>query len=233
MGAGMGLVDLIQLSFAEVLEGRLPPGGVIKLLITKMLGYLILAGATFVKVPQILDVVRAKSAEGLNSLSSELEVFGFFVHFAYGYSRQLPFSAFGECVPLLLQTLWLLLLVNKYSSAPWYRSALVVSLLCGAGTALYTGQISAAAISRAYDLNNLVFTAARVPQIVTNFKNKSTGQLNIVTAVMNLGGSVARVFTSIQEGGGTSMVRGYAIGVAMNVTLLAQILYYGKKQKKQ
>lgn len=42
---------------------------------------------------------------------------------------------------------------------------------------------------------------------------KSTGQLSIITAFLNFGGSVARIFTSLQEQVGSAMVQGYVIGM--------------------
>ena len=45
---------------------------------------------------------------------------------------------------------------------------------------------------------------------------KSTGQLSIFVFVMNFGGCLARIFTSIQEGGGIAMVRAYIIGTSAN-----------------
>lgn len=98
-----------------------------------------LTGATIVKVPQILNIVRAGSAEGINAVSIELETIGYFVHFSYGFLRGLPFSTYGEAGLLLAQTIVLLLLVNSYAQAPLWRSALVVALLSFAGRAVYAG----------------------------------------------------------------------------------------------
>ena len=62
------------------------------------MGYGILAGSTLVKVPQLLNVVRARSAEGLNPFSFGLETLGLLIATTYGFLMQLPFSAFGEVV---------------------------------------------------------------------------------------------------------------------------------------
>lgn len=62
------------------------------------LGYGILAGSTLVKVPQLLNVVRAHSAEGLNPSSFELETVALLIATTYGFLMRLPFSAFGEVV---------------------------------------------------------------------------------------------------------------------------------------
>lgn len=90
----------------------------------------------------------------------------------------------------------------------------------------------------AYELNNFIFLAARIPQIISNYKvgkslccvvvtanccrfwlqdnavlqAKSTGQLSFATTAMGLAGCIARIFTSIQEGAGLSMVRGFVLG---------------------
>ena len=73
--------------------------------------------------------------------------------------------------------------------------------------------------------------AARLPQIAANARAKSTGQLSLVTYAANLCGAAARIFTSATEGGGTALIRSYALSAALNGTLVAQILAYGKGKK--
>jgi len=65
-----------------------------------------------------------------------------------------------------------------------------------------------------------------------------TGQLSFVTSFVQLAGGLVRIFTSIQEGCGASMVRGFVIGSTLNAIVVAQILWYGKdgrapKKKKE
>lgn len=147
-GAKIDLLALIHLVLADLRQGNLPSIDLLKMLISKVivichtspaqhqpqaLGYAVLTGATIVKVPQILNVVRAGSAEGINAISIELEVLGYFIHFSYGFLLALPFSTYGESLLLLIQTVVLLLLVNNYARAPLWRSAAVVAMLAVAG----------------------------------------------------------------------------------------------------
>ncbi|KAK9135874.1 hypothetical protein Syun_015204 [Stephania yunnanensis] len=74
---------------------------------------------------------------------------------------------------------------------------------------------------------------ARVPQIWENYKNKSTGELSFLTCFMNFGGSIARVFTSIQESTPTSMILGSVLGILTNGTILSQIILYQKPSVKK
>lgn len=51
----------------------------------------------------------------------------------------------------------------------------------------------------------------RAPQIAANYANKSTGELSMMTQVLMSAGSVARIFTTVQEGGSTSMIGAYVV----------------------
>ena len=50
------------------------------------------------------------------------------------------------------------------------------------------------------------------PHFHSYFQAGSTGQLSTATAFANFAGCIARIFTSLQEGGGAAMVRGYVLG---------------------
>ncbi len=86
-----------------------------------MLGLGIIAGASFVKVPQISTLFGSKSAEGLAASGFELENIGLTIHAAYGFLKQLPFGTYGEATIMLLQNTALLALVYKYAKVPASR----------------------------------------------------------------------------------------------------------------
>ena len=60
------------------------------------LGYGILAASSVIKVPQILALLKSKSAEGLAGLSFELENICFTIHASYGLLMGLPINSYGE-----------------------------------------------------------------------------------------------------------------------------------------
>lgn len=76
---------------------------------------------------------------------------------------------------------------------------------------LIAGHVSMPLISGMYDLNNFILMGARLPQIAKNFAAKSTGQLSIITYAANTLGCIARLFTTVQEGGGSAMLRSYML----------------------
>lgn len=75
-------------------------------------------------------------------------------------------------------------------------------------------------------------------QVVANFRQGHTGQLSAVTIFLLTLGSLARVFTSIQETGDSVVISTYICSSTINMILTAQVLYYwnvnlDSKKKKQ
>ncbi|XP_077327375.1 mannose-P-dolichol utilization defect 1 protein-like [Lithobates pipiens] len=81
---------------------------------------------------------------------------------------------------------------------------------------------------------------SRLIQAMTNYKNGHTGQLSVVTVALLFLGSLARIFTSIQETGDNLMALTYVVSSSCNGLIFAQLLYYWnvgsaeeKKKKKK
>lgn len=103
-GISIGLWPLLVSALNSLKNGNLPPKVILIALVSEALGLGIVLGSTMVKMPQILAVVRAKSAEGLSPLSFELETLGLAIAATYGTLNNLAFSAYGEsavrCIPV-------------------------------------------------------------------------------------------------------------------------------------
>ncbi|KAF6299100.1 mannose-P-dolichol utilization defect 1 [Rhinolophus ferrumequinum] len=76
-------------------------------------------------------------------------------------------------------------------------------------------------------------------QAATNYHNGHTGQLSAITVFMLFGGSLARIFTSIQETGDLLMAGTFVVSSLCNGLIAAQLLFYWnakaphKKKKEQ
>ncbi|KAK9831955.1 hypothetical protein WJX81_002788 [Elliptochloris bilobata] len=211
MAAQQNVFLLVREVFRALEYGKLPSPALFRQLLSKALGYGIILSACVIKVPQITAIARAGSARGLSGLALELEQLGLTVNAANGYVLGLPFSAYGEAVVILAQNTVLLAQVYALSGTRGARPALVAALFLGGVGAVLAGLVSPALIRTLFGLNVFVNISARLPQILQNYKAKSTGELSIITFAANFLGGLARIFTSIQEGGGLSMARAYVI----------------------
>jgi mannose-P-dolichol utilization defect protein 1 len=72
----------------------------------------------------------------------------------------------------------------------------------------------------------ILLIASRIPQIMTNFQNKSTGQLAFFTFILNFLGGVARLGTVMVETSDFMYQLPFFIGVFLNGVIVAQFLLY-------
>lgn len=116
---------------------------------------------------------------------------------------------------LLLQNLILLSLIYGYQKASVQRKLSLFTFLIIWGALFYGGHIKLDTLDVLFDLNNILMLSSRLPQILKNFRSKSTGQLSILTYGLNVAGSCARIFTTLQEKNATSaMLRGAMLGMS-------------------
>ncbi|XP_077299190.1 mannose-P-dolichol utilization defect 1 protein homolog [Arctopsyche grandis] len=197
----------------------------LKSTISKGLGMSIIAGSVMVKVPQILKIFQNKSAEGINLYGVCLELFAMSATISYSFINGFPFSAWGDGIFLAIQTAIIAASVLFYngreSGAKWFiigYSAMMVMLMGG-----FT-PLSVLWVLQASNIPVVFF--GKMVQAYTNYKNGSTGQLSAITCGMLLFGSVARIFTSIQETGDFILILTFCIASFSNCLLAGQFMWY-------
>lgn len=222
-------IDL-SCAIGSLKDGNFPPKDCLLPLISKLLGYAIVAASTTVKLPQILKIVNHKSVRGLSLIAFELEVVGYTIALAYCLHNGLPFSAYGELVFLLIQALILVAVIYYYSKPVGITTWIRALLYCAVAPTILAGQIDPVLFEALYASQHAIFFFARVPQIWKNFSNKSTGELSFLTCLMNVAGSLVRVFTSLQEKAPAMVLLGSVLGIATNGAVLSQIILYWNSQ---
>lgn len=219
--------------FGSLSHGKFPEKDCLLPLISKLLGYCIVAASTTVKLPQIMKILKHQSVRGLSVISFELEVVGYTIALAYCVHKGLPFSAYGELAFLLIQALILVAVIYYYSQPIGMKTWIRALLYSALAPTVLAGQINPVLFEALYASQHAIFLFSRIPQIWKNFSNKSTGELSFLTSLMNFGGSMVRVFTSIQENAPRSVLMGSALSIATNGTILSQIILYQKRDVKK
>ncbi|XP_052353523.1 mannose-P-dolichol utilization defect 1 protein-like isoform X4 [Oncorhynchus keta] len=86
----------------------------LKIVLSKGLGIGIILGSVMVKLPQILKLMGAKSTEGLSFNPVLLELLAITGTLTYSIANSFPFSAWGEALFLMLQTVAIGFLIMHY-----------------------------------------------------------------------------------------------------------------------
>uniref|UniRef100_A0A1B6FQ98 Mannose-P-dolichol utilization defect 1 protein homolog n=1 Tax=Cuerna arida TaxID=1464854 RepID=A0A1B6FQ98_9HEMI len=198
----------------------------LKAAVSKGLGLAIVAGSLMVKFPQIIKIWSNKSAAGLSFLSVLLDLYAVTTGVAYSYAKGFTFSAWGDSLFLLIQTLVIAVLVLHYN----YSTNLASAFLAVFSVTLYTLLSGLTSIDFLWTLQAAsvpIMFAGKMVQAYTNYSNGGTGQLSAMTCVMLLLGTTARIFTSVQETGDTVIITIYALATLGNAILVGQFVYYG------
>lgn len=211
-----------------------------KALLSKVLGYGIVAGSIFVKVPQILKMLKNRSGAGINLFSVLLDLTAITLNLSYSFVKGFPFSSWGDVSFLAVQTAIIAALVLHYNGSIVRVIAFVLAY-AAAAFVLMGGLTPIDILWSLQVLNIPILVTGKMSQAYTNFSNGNTGQLSAVTCFMLFFGSLARVFTSIQETGDSLIIITYVLSTFSNGVIVAQLLYYwnvgagGKKapQKKE
>jgi len=205
----------------------------LKMLIAKALGYLIILGSAIVKVPQIINIVKAGSAEGLSLMSLFADLVGITFTMAYAIHKGFPISTYGENMFMTVQGGILIMLVFHYNDNALGNLAFTPAYALALYALIHPTVLSMGTITTLQSSVLAIIVGSRLMQITTNFMNGGTGTLSVITVVMQFAGCLARVFTTLQETGDMLMATQFIVASALNGAILLQIFWYWNTADKK
>ena len=203
----------------------------LKIIASKGLGYGILCGALLLRVPQIINMLVAGSGKGLSVASEILGIVSVFGSMSYGHYKEFPISAYGDTYFLYIQGIIILLLIFYYEKKYVYI-LLTLPAVAALSYLMLNSLIDPRIILTLNGLSLVFGLMSKFYQAYINFKNGGIGVLSPITLLLQFGGCVARIFTSIQETGDFNLIFQYVVLSFVNGLLVAQWLYYSKQTKK-
>lgn len=193
--------------------------------LSKALGLGIISGSLLVKVPQIMKLFRSKSGEGISIIGVTFDLAAITIYMSYSFVKGFPFTAWGDSIFLAVQTLVIGALVLLYNNSAIKALGYTLVYL-GICVVLMGGLTPVQILWTLQGFNIPILLAGKLSQAYTNYNNGHTGQLSAVTVFMLFFGSLARIFTSIQETGDSMVILTYIASSFANVVIVAQLLYY-------
>lgn len=175
-------MEALQQTVAKIC-GKLPllDPQCLKLIVSRSLSFGIIIGSALVKVPQIINIVRAKKSNGIAASSFVLEIVGYSISVLYNWSNGYPISTWAENAFMWLQSMMIVFLIAHYDKK--LNATFIATFV--AFCAVFISTLipgSAAALAVAPHLVLLqkasagIFIASKLPQIVKIFKVLSTHQ---------------------------------------------------------
>ncbi|KAJ3338051.1 hypothetical protein HDU93_010049 [Gonapodya sp. JEL0774] len=117
-------------------------------------------------------------------------------------------------------------LILGYTSKYQQLGAMMFSFLAGLYALFQPAVAPMGLLGTLQGLTILIGIASRVPQIYSNYATRSVGQLSSITVFLISAGSVARVFTTLQEVNDPVLLVGAVVAALLNVVLASQCVLY-------
>uniref|UniRef100_A0A1I8B1V1 Mannose-P-dolichol utilization defect 1 protein homolog n=1 Tax=Meloidogyne hapla TaxID=6305 RepID=A0A1I8B1V1_MELHA len=205
--------------FDEFLAFNFFEGDCLPILISRILGVGITVGSSLLFVPQILKIYQAKSAEGI-SLASQL----------FGLVSCLQW---GDSLFVSLQTVLIIMQILYYSNSGAFN-AFVSGLFYFAGLMAVVYHYVPLKVLDGFQAATIPITfLSKSIQIWTNYSQKGTGQLSLISVFLQFAGCCARVFTSIQETNKDWLIMApFILASILNGLIFVQMIYYSRTTKK-
>ncbi|CCH44372.1 Mannose-P-dolichol utilization defect 1 protein [Wickerhamomyces ciferrii] len=208
--------------------------------IATSLGYAIVGSSGIIKLPQILSIISNASTTGLSFVSILLETISQLITLSYNFRQNNEFTTFGESAFLSFQNIIILLLILYYSGLTKYINGFIGLLSLTFYSLFANPNIGQPGVLSNDNVQNLIKLAlpltllSKLPQILNNIKNKSTGQLSPVSVGAGFVGAIIRVFTTLSAGIQDHLILlGFGASLVLNAILFIQILVYKKKPISQ
>ena len=178
---------------------------------------------------------NAQSAAGMAKASVYGEVIMYSNAALYGLLEGYPITAYGENLALTIQSLLIVVLLWKFSSANasvWLEATIVSACILSYWlVCMYV--LPAEYYSWLMGINTPILIYARGSQVLQNFRDRHTGTQALVTLMMNLAGGLIRIGTTIAEvGWDIPTLSGFGTGVVLGIILLVQYFAYQANTQK-
>uniref|UniRef100_A0A1I7ZXN8 Mannose-P-dolichol utilization defect 1 protein homolog n=1 Tax=Steinernema glaseri TaxID=37863 RepID=A0A1I7ZXN8_9BILA len=201
------------------------------IVVSRLLGLAITAGSLLLFVPQIIKIYASKSGAGISLPSQLLGLLACAGTAAYSFESGFVFSQWGDSFFVAVQTVVIIMQILYYSDASAYAFAFLA--FCWAMTFAVVGHHIPFEVLTFIQASTIpIVIVAKGIQIIENFRQGSTGQLSLISVLLQFGGCVARVFTSLQETGDNLIIVNFAIATLLNGVILSQVLYYWSKEPR-
>jgi len=188
------------------------------------------------KVPQLILILRARSAKGLSLPSYILETLAYAITTTYAARNGFPFSTYGENLFLTMQNVIItMLIIHHTPSASLTKRAnntpkLFATLMASASTAYLLTTVPATMLAMLQMATIPLSLLSKFPQIYENQRAKSTGQLSAFAVISQVAGCLARLFTTATEVGDSIVFAGFLLALILNLIVGTQMVMFWNKE---
>lgn len=194
---------------------------------------IITIGLCFIlKIPQIVNIYKAKSAIGINIYGLLLELTSYSVMTCYNYCNGYSLLSYMEYPIILVQEVILIYLVLKFKSMLNSNSFILFGVYLGVVASFCLGLIPKSILSILAPLCTPVSASSKIVQLMEILKTKNASSVSILTWFLSAFTNLTRVYTIYMDSADVTLLANFCISVFLSSSIMiAAIVYRHPKQE--
>ncbi|XP_017881488.1 PQ-loop repeat-containing protein 3 [Ceratina calcarata] len=195
---------------------------------------IITIGMCFVlKIPQILNLLCAKSADQISVVGLLLEVTSYTVMASYNFTNSYSLLSYLEYPVILVQEYILIFLVLKYLNKINTSSILISVLYIIISISLATQLIPKVILTILVSFCTPISFSSKILQLLTIFRAKNADTVSPITWFISAFTNLTRVFTIWMDSADVLLLGNFIISVILSSSIMLSAIYYRRNQVKQ
>ena len=196
-------------------------------IVAKALGFVLGFGALAVYLPIIINLIKAKSADGYSVETWVYNLIGLTIACLYPFKKGFGVSTYIEVLAIAIQSAGILGLICFYQKK--FQEYLIgMAAFVASCTFICVNKVPTNLLNWMQVAAIIVCNYANIPQIVLTFQTKKA-TWSWITSAMSMAGNLIRVFTTIQLTQDKLVLSGNTLGFLTNLILFLQVFIYKKK----
>ncbi|XP_072170507.1 solute carrier family 66 member 3-like [Diadema setosum] len=198
----------------------------------RFLNFFCVAPCLFAKVPQMRNVIVARSAKGLSFNGALMETVVYMVGLLYHFTNLFPVMAFAEYIALEIQALLMVLLIVYYSDNLEFRLIPMAAVFFTLAGLIGAGVFPAYVIAFLFSCNMPLNASSKLLNFSTIYRAKNSGSASFTMWLVLGLTSIGRVVTTVLTKPDYLLITNFTVSGALNFLVCGAILYYRPSEKK-
>ncbi|XP_076248772.1 solute carrier family 66 member 3 isoform X2 [Calliopsis andreniformis] len=195
---------------------------------------LLTIGMCFIlKIPQILNLLSARSADQVSIAGLLLELTSYTVMTSYNYANGYSILSYLEYPVILLQEYILIFLVLKYLNKINTFSILVTLLYFAISTCFVLQIIPKVVLTFLTPACTPISLSSKVVQLLAIFRAKNADTVSPITWFISAFTNLTRVFTIWMDSADMLLLGNFTISVILSSSIMFSAIYYRCYRVKQ
>ncbi|XP_071542386.1 solute carrier family 66 member 3 [Panulirus ornatus] len=186
----------------------------------------------FMKVPQIMKIIKAKSVQGLSLASLLLELTSYSIMLSYNVYSAYAFSTYFEYPLMVIQDVVMLGVFLTFTGRLSPLVVLPAAAFSYFAYSIASGSLPSSLITTLVSLCTPISASSKVVALLTIIRSKNSATVSIPSWSISAYTCVTRLFTIYVESADPALLMNFGTSFILNLCIITAAVFYKPREKK-